>query len=227
MIRFFQFVACAAVLAVTLLSVHALRRAAPLFPFQPAGAGHSDARLRRDALIDAKDAPAAPEFAVGSWINSEPLKLSSLRGRVVLVDFWTFGCYNCRNTLPALKRLHAAYAARGLTVVGVHSPEFDYEREVANVRREVGSLGIHYAVITDNDYDTWRAYGVGAWPTVFILDKRGRVRYMHVGEGRYDEQERVVKTLLTEEYKEETQNKAANDFEREAGGNFGEGEERR
>ncbi|MDT5062316.1 MAG: hypothetical protein QOH63_2775 [Acidobacteriota bacterium] len=153
---------------------------------------------RRDVLIDAQNARLAPAIASGEWINSEPLKLESLRGRVVVVDFWTFGCYNCRNTLPTLKRLDNTYRKRGLTIIGVHSPEFDREKKIENVRREVASLGIDYAVVTDNDYETWRAYSVEAWPTVMILDKRGRVRFTHIGEGLYDEQESVIKQLLAE-----------------------------
>lgn len=143
----------------------------------------------------------APEFATGAWINSEPLKLANLRGRVVLIDFWTFGCYNCRNTLPFLKRWHEAYKDKGLTIVGVHSPEFDEEKVEATVRKQVASLGIDYPVVTDNDYATWNAYGVGAWPTVFLLDKSGRIRWSHVGEGAYQETEQKIQQLLTENNK--------------------------
>ena len=148
--------------------------------------------------VPAKDSPTAPEFAPGTWINSDPLTLKKLRGRVVLVEFWTFGCYNCRNTLPYVKRWDEQYRDKGLTVVGVHSPELEEERVIDNVRRETASLGIRYPVVTDNDYATWRAYNVEAWPTIFVLDKEGRIRWKHVGEGRYDEAETVIKTLLAE-----------------------------
>lgn len=141
---------------------------------------------------------AAPDLAEGHWINSEPLKLKDLRGRVVLIDFWTFGCYNCRNTLPFIKSWHDRYRDKGLTVIGVHSPEFDYEKKVENFRREVTSLDIHYPVVSDNDYQTWDAYNVAAWPTMFLLDKQGRIRWIHVGEGKYDEAEREITKLLTE-----------------------------
>jgi thiol-disulfide isomerase/thioredoxin len=144
------------------------------------------------------ESAAAPELAAGEWINSAPLKLNDLRGRVVLVEFWTFGCINCRNTLPYVKSWHDRYQAKGLTVIGVHSPEFDEERRVENLRREVTSLGIRYAVVTDNDYQTWNAYHVEAWPTTFLLDKQGRIRWMHVGEGGYDQAERLIQKLLTE-----------------------------
>jgi thiol-disulfide isomerase/thioredoxin len=140
----------------------------------------------------------APELATGDWINSEPLKLNDLRGRVVLIEFWTFGCINCRNTLPFVKSWDDRYREKGLTVIGVHSPEFDEERKVEHLRREVSSLGIRYPVVTDNDYKTWNAYKVEAWPTVFLLDKQGRIRWMRVGEGDYDKTERLIQELLAE-----------------------------
>lgn len=144
------------------------------------------------------EAATAPDLADGEWINSEPLKLQDLRGRVVLVEFWTFGCINCRNTLPFVKSWHDRYQDKGLTVIGVHSPEFDEERKAENLRGEVSSLGIRYAVVTDNDYQTWNAYHVEAWPTSFLLDKHGRIRWMHEGEGGYDEAERLIQKLLAE-----------------------------
>ncbi|MCM3900936.1 MAG: redoxin domain-containing protein [Pyrinomonadaceae bacterium] len=144
------------------------------------------------------DLSTAPELTPGDWINSEPLTLKDLRGRVVLIDFWTFGCYNCRNTLPFVKRWDDRYREKGFTVIGVHSPEFDHERQVENLRREVASLGIRYPVVSDNDYRTWDSYNVAAWPTVVLLDKQGRIRWRHVGEGGYDEAERIIQRLLSE-----------------------------
>ena len=160
----------------------------------------------QNVATDATEPPTNPtvaEFAAGTWINSEPLTLKSLRGRVVLIEFWTFGCYNCRNTLPFVKRWHESYSDKGLTIVGVHSPEFAGERNIDNVRREVGSLGIKYPVVTDNDYETWKAYNVEAWPTLFVLDKTGRVRWTHVGEGSYDVAEQTIQKLLAEARKED------------------------
>jgi thiol-disulfide isomerase/thioredoxin len=151
------------------------------------------------AIVAEASSTSAPEFASGEWINSEPLTLKGLKGRVVLVDFWTFGCYNCRNTLPALKGWDARYRAKGLTIVGVHSPEFPDEKKIENLRKEVSSLEIRYPVVTDNDYDTWRAYDVAAWPTLFVLDKSGRIRWTHVGEGAYDQTEQVIQKLLAED----------------------------
>jgi thiol-disulfide isomerase/thioredoxin len=140
----------------------------------------------------------APELATGEWINSEPLKLEGLRGRVVLVEFWTVGCINCRNTLPFVESWDDRYREKGLTVIGVHSPEFDEERDVEHLRREISSLGIRYPVVTDNDYRTWNAYKVEAWPTLFLLDKQGRIRWKRVGEGDYDKTERLIQELLSE-----------------------------
>ena len=150
------------------------------------------------SITEETKAPAAPDISDGLWINSEPLMLKSLRGRVVLIEFWTFACYNCRNTVPAVKKWDAQYRDKGLTIIGVHTPESDLERNVDDVRHEVGALGIKYPVVTDNDYSTWKAYGVEAWPTLFLLDRQGRVRWMHVGEGAYDETEQVIKKLLAE-----------------------------
>lgn len=153
---------------------------------------------RRDVLIAANRAPQAAKFGEGAWLNSDALTLETLRGRVVLVDFWTFGCYNCRNTLPTVKRFDQSYRNKGLTIVGVHAPESDYEKDADNLRQAIARLGIKYPVVTDNDYNTWRAYNVQAWPTIVILDKQGRIRYTHIGEGDYEQQERIIKTLLAE-----------------------------
>jgi thiol-disulfide isomerase/thioredoxin len=150
------------------------------------------------SMTEETKAQAAPEISNGRWINSEPLTLKSLHGRVVLIEFWTFACYNCRNTLPAVKKWDAQYGDKGLTIIGVHTPESDLERSESDLRREVAALGVKYPVVTDNDYSTWKAYGVEAWPTLFLLDKQGRVRWTHVGEGYYDETEAVIKKLLAE-----------------------------
>ena len=155
--------------------------------------------LAADTLIAADKATAAPEFAKGIWINSDPLTMKTLRGGVVLVEFWAFNCDNCRNTLPSVTGWDARYRERGLTIVGVHTPETQSEYVINIVKREVPSLGIKYPVVTDNDYLTWKAYGVEAWPTIFVVDKYGRIRWKHVGEGRYDETDTVIKALLAEQ----------------------------
>jgi thiol-disulfide isomerase/thioredoxin len=147
---------------------------------------------------ESTESATAPALSHGDWINSEPLKLENLRGHVVLVEFWTFGCINCRNTLPFVRSWHDRYRDKGLIVIGVHSPEFAEERIVENLRSQVVSLGINYPVVSDNDYQTWNAYDVHAWPTMFLLDKQGRMRWKHVGEGDYGETERVIQKLLAE-----------------------------
>jgi peptide-methionine (R)-S-oxide reductase len=161
------------------------------------------------------DSAKAPEFAKGTWINSGPLTIKGLSGRVVLVEFWTYGCYNCRNTLPFVNRWHERYSDKGLTIVGVHSPEFEGERDVDKVRKQVASLGIRFPVVTDNDYQTWRAYKVEAWPTIFLLDKTGRVRWTHVGEGAYDEAERMIQKLLAENMMTDKVEKTNEDWRKE------------
>ncbi len=183
---------------------HAARAVAPAYSGDTAaaadaGAGANVPADTRDVFISAQSARQAPALVSGvPWINSAPLTLEGLRGRVVLVDFWTFGCYNCRNTLPTLKRFDASYRERGLTIIGVQTPEFDSEKRIETVRQQVNTLGIKYPVVMDNESVTWRAYNVEAWPTVVILDKQGRIRYTHIGEGEYEMQEKIIKTLLAE-----------------------------
>jgi len=159
-------------------------------------------------FVTESKAPVAPEIAGGQWINSEPLTLQALRGHVVLIEFWTFACYNCRNTLPAIKMWDARYRDKGLRIIGVHTPELDIERNIDSLRREIAALEIKYAVVTDNDYATWKAYKVEAWPTLFVVDKQGHVRWTHVGEGAYGETEDVIKKLLAEAQTGEAVNQA-------------------
>ncbi|MEO8335818.1 MAG: cytochrome c biogenesis protein CcdA [bacterium] len=132
------------------------------------------------------------------WINSGALTPESLRGKVVLVDFWTFECYNCLNALPHVKELYAKYKDRGLVVVGVHTPEFARERVPENVRREVKRLGIAYPVVIDNDNRIWNAFHNQYWPAAYYADATGKMRFYHFGEGRYEEQDKVVAKLLAE-----------------------------
>ena len=141
----------------------------------------------------------APEFAeLQNWVNSGPLTLASLKGKVVLINFWTFGCYNCQNTIPHVKDLYAKYHAKGFEIVGIHAPEFDYEKDAANVQKAVAEDGIAWPVAQDNGFKTWRRYKNGFWPAFYYLDKTGRVRHVHIGEGSYPNQDAVVAALLAE-----------------------------
>ncbi|HEX7925874.1 MAG TPA: thioredoxin family protein [Bradyrhizobium sp.] len=140
---------------------------------------------------------AAPEFAgISNWFNSQPLKLADLRGKVVLVDFWTYGCVNCVNTLPHVTELYAKYRDRGLVVIGVHTPEFPFEHSASNVQAALKRHGILYPVAQDNNSQTWNAYGNQYWPAQYIIDQNGKIVFQHAGEGRYDEIDRTVARLL-------------------------------
>ena len=142
----------------------------------------------------------APAFAAAAprWLNSRPLTTAGLRGRVVLVDFWTYTCINCLRTLPYLKAWDEHYRDRGLTIVGVHTPEFAFERKTANVSAAIGRQGIRYPVVQDNAFGTWNAFGNQYWPAKYLIDAKGRVRYVHFGEGEYEQTESAIRTLLAE-----------------------------
>ena len=153
--------------------------------------------LAASLAMEAGSAPAvrAPEFThrqAAEWINSEPLTLEKLRGQVVLVEFWTYGCSNCRNTMPWLKAAHAHYRDQGLVVVSVHSPEFEEERDADNVRVAVKRLGVEYPVMLDNDFSYWKAFNNRYWPAFYLIDRQGRVQAsafgeLHVGTARVDD----------------------------------------
>ena len=150
--------------------------------------------------------PAAEFVGISGWLNGEPATLASLRGKVVLVDFWTYSCINCIRTLPYLNDWHAKYKDAGLVIVGVHTPEFAFERSRANVAKAIQQHGIGYLVAQDNDYATWEAYDNLYWPAKYLVDARGRLRYAHFGEGKYGETESVIRTLLAEAGREATTN---------------------
>jgi thiol-disulfide isomerase/thioredoxin len=140
---------------------------------------------------------SAPNFAgISNWFNSAPLSMTGLRGKVVLVDFWTYGCVNCVNTLPHVTELYAKYRDRGLVVVGVHTPEFPFEKSASNVQAALKRHGILYPVAQDNESQTWNAYGNQYWPAQYIVDQSGKIVYQHDGEGQYDQMERTVQRLL-------------------------------
>lgn len=162
------------------------------------GESLDDFARRRAGLALADEGVMPALDGATTWINSPPLNANALRGKVVMIDFWTFGCYNCLNALPHVKALEAKYRDRGFVVIGVHTPEFAREKIVDNVRREITRLGVVYPVVVDNDYQIWRAFHNEYWPAAYFVDKAGRIRYHHFGEGRYDEQDAVVAQLLSE-----------------------------
>lgn len=133
-----------------------------------------------------------------AWLNSVPLRDKSLRGKVVLVNFWTYSCINSLRELPYMKRWAAKYKAAGLVVVGVHTPEFPFEKEEANVKRAIRDYAVGYPVPLDNDYAIWRSFDNQYWPANYIVDARGRIRFRYFGEGAYDQLERVIRDLLLE-----------------------------
>jgi thiol-disulfide isomerase/thioredoxin len=132
------------------------------------------------------------------WLNSAPLSREGLRGKVVLVDFWTYSCINCLRALPYVAAWHEKYRGQGLVVIGVHAPEFAFEKDLRNVRREVDKLGLAYPVAIDNDYAIWRAFANRYWPAHYFVDANGNIRHTHFGEGEYDTSERVIQQLLAE-----------------------------
>lgn len=150
------------------------------------------------AVVNAGVGTKAPEIASQTWLNSDPVRLSDLKGKVVMVEFWTFGCYNCRNVEPYVKAWHHKYAERGFVVIGVHSPEFSYEHDLDKVGRYLKEHDIRFPVPIDNDFSTWNRYGNRYWPAMYLIDKQGVIRYVRVGEGGYQETERAIQALLGE-----------------------------
>lgn len=143
--------------------------------------------------------PTAPEFSgLAGWINSGPLSMEELRGKVVLLDFWTYSCINCIRTLPYLKMWYEKYSDDGFVIIGVHTPEFFFEEKYDNVKAAVDKYGIKYPVALDNEATVWRAYNTRYWPTKYLVDAEGRIRYSHIGEGAYEDTEKVIVELLRE-----------------------------
>jgi cytochrome c biogenesis protein CcdA/thiol-disulfide isomerase/thioredoxin len=155
------------------------------------------------ALAAVKGTSGLPDYGVapplhvdGAWINSPPLTMSKLHGKVVLIDFWTYSCINCLRTLPHLKGWYAAYHSKGLVIIGVHTPEFAFEHVTSNVRAAVERLGIKYPVMQDNEYKTWDNYANEYWPAEYLIDRTGHVRHTHFGEGEYSTTEELIRQLL-------------------------------
>ncbi|SAK47543.1 redoxin domain-containing protein [Caballeronia temeraria] len=139
----------------------------------------------------------APDFTgIDNWINSAPLDLKQLRGKVVLVDFWTFDCINCAHTLPHVKDWYSRYRDKGLVVVGVHTPEYTFERDTGNLKKAIARYGIEYPVAQDNRYATWNAYNNQYWPAFYLIDQNGKIVYAQFGEGSYAKTEDTIRGLL-------------------------------
>lgn len=149
-------------------------------------------------LIDGINKPyLAPDFATpAQWINSQPLRISDLRGKVVLIDFWTYSCINCIRTFPYLKSWYEKYHSKGLEIIGIHTPEFEFEKDFSNVSHAVNTNGIKYPVFLDNDFVTWQKYENRYWPAHYLINKKGEVVYQHFGEGEYATTENNIRFLL-------------------------------
>ena len=151
------------------------------------------AQREDDAFIGQK----APEIKADHvWINTAPLTLESLRGKVVILDFWAFDCPNCAEAMPHVMELQKKYAKEGLVIIGVHTPRIDYEKDLAKIREAVQKKEIVYPVVVDSKYDIWSDYACDAWPEVFVIDQEGTIRLSHTGIGRYEEIEKMVQKLL-------------------------------
>jgi cytochrome c biogenesis protein CcdA/thiol-disulfide isomerase/thioredoxin len=158
----------------------------------------SATQTKNGQLVLPVEGQLPPLNGIGPWINSPPLTREQLKGKVVVIDFWTYSCINCLRSLPYVEAWSKRYKDDGLVVIGVHAPEFAFEREFANVKKAVTDLGITYPVALDNDWNLWRALNNNYWPAHYFVDAQGRVRYHHFGEGGYNESERVIRQLLTE-----------------------------
>lgn len=158
--------------------------------------------LRAQHPDDAFVGQKAPELKNGQeWINSGPLQLADLKGKVVLIDFWAFDCPNCAEAMPHIKQLHSKYGKDGLVVIGVHTPRIDYEKDVAKVREAVKHKGIEYPVVIDNKFLIWSDYLCAAWPSHFVVDQDGVIQLSRTGTGRYEDMEKVVQRLLAKKGK--------------------------
>ena len=164
---------------------------------QQTAASSADSSMSKSSSLP--DLGPAPELTNDIWLNVDaPMRLADLRGKVVMVEMWTFGCINCQNVMPALKEWHAKYKDQGLVIIGNHYPEFSFEADLDNLKEAVARFDIQYPVAQDNDGATWRAYQNQYWPTLYLIDKQGHLRYVHIGEGRYKQTEENIKALLEE-----------------------------
>lgn len=151
-----------------------------------------------EGVLNVLGYPAPELIGITHWLNSEPLTLDELKGKVVLIDFWTYTCINCIRTLPHVQGWYEQYQDEGLVVIGVHSPEFEFEKDSANVQQAITQYGLTYPVAQDNDFATWQTYNNRYWPAEYLIDAEGNIRYTHFGEGEYDQTEQAIRELLAE-----------------------------
>lgn len=169
--------------------------------FRQEGNQQTESAIMKTASLP--DLGPAPELTNDTWLNvSAPLRIADLRGKVVMVEMWTFGCINCQHVIPSLREWHSKYEDQGLVIIGNHYPEFSFEEDLDNLKEAIERYEIEYAVAQDNDGTTWQAYKNHYWPALYLIDKQGHIRYVHIGEGRYKETEENIKALLEETYSE-------------------------
>ena len=172
-------------------------------------AGATPQGAAESGSVKVAEGPKAAEIkGILGWVNSQPLKIGGLLGKVVLVDFWTYTCVNCIRTFPYLRQWYEKYTDDGLMIIGVHTPEFSFEKEIQNVRKAAAQYGIRWPIALDNEYVTWEAYGNRFWPAKYLIDKDGIIRYTHFGEGAYGETESRIRELLEEAGAELTEGKS-------------------
>jgi len=157
----------------------------------------NSAEIKPVATNIESNVPKLPEFqGISQWLNSNPLTIQDLKGNVVLIQFWTFSCINCQRTLPYVTKWHQQYAAKGLKIIGVHTPEFAFERDSNNIKEAMQKHGILYPVPIDNEFQTWKAYKNEYWPHLYLADRQGNLQYDHIGEGAYAKTEQTIQKLL-------------------------------
>jgi len=157
----------------------------------------NNSEVSQVAVNNASTGQKLPEFqGISQWLNSNPLTVQDLKGNVVLVQFWTFSCINCQRTLPYVTKWHEQYVAKGLKIIGVHTPEFAFERDANNIKDAMQKHGINYPVPIDNEFKTWKAYGNEYWPHLYLADRQGNLVYDHIGEGAYEKTEQTIQKLL-------------------------------
>ncbi|HCE8678662.1 TPA: redoxin domain-containing protein [Enterobacter cloacae] len=157
------------------------------------------APVKLQPVVMTEPSSQLPSFSGGTgWVNGDPVTSDSLRGKVVLIDFWTWDCINCQHTLPHVRDWAKKYQAQGLVVIGVHTPEYPWEKPLASVQKAVTKWQLPYRVVTDNNYKIWNAFGNQYWPAHYYFDAKGQLRYTSFGEGNYDQQEKVIQQLLKE-----------------------------